>query len=401
MLKKILTIALAALIPCGMSAQDDSRRSHRSSLCTIMIKHTGDEYADHIERQFLQIPVDDKFNDHNLSVRVATVSDGEAEDDEITGFVDRNRLASRLVAKWFNRNKFTGECNLDLVRSRGLYDATGMDHEIASRSRLGLNIIMDAGEQLIGHTYLLMHEITYIDKGERSGFWGDIAGAAIAIGAAAAGIDADLATDLGTLGNLTVSSLKGFKVKIHSRLYRLVWDKETSDLFFASHYHDASMTGDGRLFDSERDKYRMEYIGDIVSKGGTTSFLGINEDRPDLMIRKACARAMEENVADLQKIYPQFRVMTPVTSAEPTITAGIGIKEGVTAGSRYEVLECRMKDGKTTYKRVGIVKPIPNMIWDNRFMATEEGCAAAHLGVTTFTKESGGDFYPGMLIREI
>ncbi len=382
-------------------AQTEDVRSHRSSLCSIMIKHTEDEYADDIEKQFLQIPVDDKFNDHNLSVRVATVSDTEVSDSDIDSFVERNKVASRLVGRWFNRNKLTGECNLNMVRSRGFYDASVMDYELASRSRLGQNIIADAGEELIGHTYLLTHEITYIDKGKRSSFWGDVAGAALTLGTSVAGLDEDVAASIGALGNLTISSLKGFRVRIHSRLYRLVWDKETSDMFFSSHYWAPGMPGDGHKFDTERDRYRLEYVGDIVSKGGSTSFMGINEDRPELMIRKACARAMEENVADLQKKFPTFRIKTPLTTTAPAITAGIGLKEGVTEKSRFEVLECQKKDGITTYKRVGVIKPIPNMIWDNRFMATEEGAETARLGATTFTKESGGDFYPGMLIREI
>lgn len=397
-----LILGIALVWPSGkVLAQGEDVRSHRSSLCSIMIKHTEDEYADPIEKQFLQIPVDDKFNDHNLAVRVTSVSDKDVEDADVDGFIERNKVASRLVARWFNRNKLTGECNLNMVRSRGFYDASAMDYEIASRSRLGQNIIADAGEELIGHTYLLMHEITYIDKGKRSSFWGGVVGAALTIGTSVAGLDDDLASDIGAIGNLTVSSLKGFRVKIHSRLYRLVWDKETSDLFFSSHYWEPGMASDGHRFDAERDKYRLEYVGDIVSKGGSTSFLGINEDRPELMIRKACARALEENVADLQKAFPQFRIKTPLTSTAPAITAGIGLKEGVTAKSRFEVLECQEKDGITTYKRVGVIKPIPNMIWDNRFMATEEGAETARLGATSFTKESGGDFYPGMLIREM
>lgn len=397
-----LILGIALVWPSDKAlAQGEDVRSHRSSLCSIMIKHTEDEYADQIEKQFLLIPIDDKFNDHNLAVRVTTVSDRDVEDADVDGFIERNRVASRLVGRWFNRNKLTGECNLNMVRSRGFYDASAMDYEIASRSRLGQNIIADAGEELIGHTYLLMHEITYIDKGKRSSFWGDVVGAALTVGTSVAGLDDDLASDIGTIGNLTVSSLKGFRVKIHSRLYRLVWDKETSDLFFSSHYWEPGMTSDGHRFDAERDKYHLEYVGDIVSKGGSTSFLGINEDQPELMIRKACARALEENVADLQKEFPQFRIKTPLTATAPAITAGIGLKEGVTANSRFEVLECQEKDGITTYKRVGVIKPIPNMIWDNRFMATEEGAETARLGVTSFTKESGGDFYPGMLIREM
>ena len=119
------------------------------------------------------------------------------------------------------------------------------------------------------------------------------------------------------------------------------------------------------------------------------------------MIRKACQRAIDDNIVDLQKKFEQFRVKTPITSISPTITAQIGMKEGVSSESRYEVLEVIDNNGSMEYKRVGVIKPVPTMIWDNRFMAMEEGAYGADLGATTFIVESGKNFYPGMLIREI
>ena len=53
------------------------------------------------------------------------------------------------------------------------------------------------------------------------------------------------------------------------------------------------------------------------------------------------------------------------------------------------------------YKRKGTIKPVKGKIWDNRFMAKEEGAENSDLGFTTFTKVSGGDFYPGLLVREL
>lgn len=401
---KIFLIAVLSI--CGISveaavSQTDSIRSRRSSLCSIMVKHMEDKYAKEIEEQFLEIPIDEKFNDHNLSVRVAYVNGTKPSTDEITKFVEDNQIASRLVGRWFNRNKFTGECNLDLIKTRGLYDASAMDYELASKSVLGKAALEDAGEDLISHTYLMVNDITYIDKGKRSSIWGGVAGALLMAGAIYAGVDKSTAQDIGNLGNAVVSSIKGFRVKIHSRLYRLVWDEPTSAHFYSNHYSQEGMSTDPTLFDKERGKYRVEYVGDVISKGGTTSFLGINEDQPQLMIRKACTRAIDENVADLQKKYEQFRTKSPILSVNPTITAQVGLKEGITSDSKFEVLERQIKDGKSIYKRVGIIKPVGNMIWDNRFMAAEEGAYGANLGSTTFKKVSGGDFYPGMLIRQI
>ena len=139
----------------------------------------------------------------------------------------------------------------------------------------------------------------------------------------------------------------------------------------------------------------------MESRGGSVSFLGIKEDQPIMMVRKACQRAIDENLVDLQREYEEFRTKTPLLSVEP-LTAYIGMKEGVMEKTKFEVLETiELEDGSHKYERVGVIEPIPNMVWDNRFMAVEEGAKGAGLGFTTFRKVSGKDFSKGMLIREI
>ncbi len=398
----ILFPAMIALMSLQSFAQTDSDRYRRLSICNILVKHDSEKYADEIEEQFLNIPVSEKYNDHNLSVRVVSMDGSKALKDEsdITGFINRNEIASRLVARWFDRDILSGECTLDTIRSRGLYDASNFDIELSKNTVRRTALLEDAGEDLIGNTFLLMHEITYIDKNKRARMWGAIGQGLLSVAAAYTGSNSF--NDLGKNVNDIVSSIKGFSVKINTRLYRLVWDDETAATFWENHYSDKKYNRDGAMkFDQERSKYRVEYVGNVISKGGTTSFLGINEKQPELMIRKACQRALDSNVADLAKKYEAFRIRTPVATVSPTITAGIGLKEGVTPDSRYEVLEIENKNGKIVYKKVAELKPVATKIWDNRFMAVEEMAYGADLGATTFVKTSGGDIYPGMLIREI
>lgn len=85
-----------------------------------------------------------------------------------------------------------------------------------------------------------------------------------------------------------------------------------------------------------------------------------------------------------------------------TIEAKVGMKEGITEKSLFEVLErVKTSEGKISYKKVGEVKPVKNLIWDNRYMAEEEMAQGSTLGCTTFKKVSGSDFTPGCLIRQI
>lgn len=154
-------------------------------------------------------------------------------------------------------------------------------------------------------------------------------------------------------------------------------------------------------FNKARENYKLKYVGKVESRGGTTSFMGIKEDDPILMVRKACRRAIDENLVDLQRNYVEFRSKTPLLTTEP-LTAYIGMKEGLTPNVKFEVLEAvEDTDGSISYERVGVVQPISGMIWDNRFMATEEGSTGSNLKFTTFRAISGKNFTPGMLLREM
>ena len=389
----------------GTFAQEPVSNYRRSSIYSILVNHTDQQFANEIKEAFLQIPVPDKFNDHNLSVKVLNLdkklegAGKEKENPIITEFLQNNRVASRLVGRWFNRDFFTGQCNMELVKERGLYNATEFDKQLATRSARGMAMLQDAGEDLIGNTFVIVNDIRYVDKNK-----GAKTGAAFLkiLGAVAAAYTGNnnISNLTDNVGNM-VETLKGFKVKINTFLYKLDWSDEQAALFYQEQYAASPDATKRANFESARGKYKLKYVGKVESSGGTTSFLGINEDQPIVMVRKACQRAIDENVVDLQRNYEEFRTKTPLLTVEP-LTAYVGLKEGVSAKSKFEVLEVvEMEDGSHKYNRVGVIEPISSLIWDNRFMAEEEGAAGATLGYTTFRKVSGKDFAKGMLIREM
>lgn len=119
------------------------------------------------------------------------------------------------------------------------------------------------------------------------------------------------------------------------------------------------------------------------------------------MFLKVCTRSLDKAISELQKRFDEFKVYTPLFFTKP-FQAYIGYKEGVSEESQYEVLEKSIDNtGRTKYERIGIIRPMKGMIWDNRFMAAFEKESGSDLKFTTFEKVSGKDFYPGMLIREL
>lgn len=403
---KIQYIFLSLMMATAVEvlAQETEGDYRRSSIYSVLVNHTDQQFASEIKEAFLQIPVPDKFNDHNLSVKVLNIdkklsgANSQKENTDITEFLQSNNIASRLVARWFNRDYFTGECNMELVKERGLYNANEFDKQLANRSARGIAMLQDAGEDLIGNTFVIVNDIRYVDKNKGAKTAGGILKALGSIAAAYTGTNIDNLTD--NIGDM-VETIKGFTVKINTFLYKLDWNDEQAALFYQEQYAAKPDKTKHDKFEAARGNYKLKYVGKVESSGGTTSFMGINEDEPVVMVRKACQRAIDENVADLQRNYEEFRTKTPLLSVEP-LTAYVGMKEGVSAKSKFEVLEVvEMENGTHKYNRVGVIEPIESLIWDNRYMAEEEGAMGATLGYTTFRKISGKDFSKGMLIREM
>jgi hypothetical protein len=416
-IKYILALT-AVMLTTATYAQNDVYNYRRSSIYSVLIAHEDQQFATEIEKAFLEIPVPDKYNDHDLSNKILYYntsldmsnskkrqnmiiddSNVSKEMNLVDIFVRDNRIASRLVGKWFDRDMFTGQCDMELIRQRGLTGSSENLRQEALRNQRKMAILEDAGEELIGNTFVLINDIHYFDKQKTAKFLGAmlrVAGSALAQSTGVNTWD-----DLGKLTGSMAETLKGFNVKINTYLYQLVWNDSIQANFYLKQYSATPNESKCDFFEKHRGEFQLKYVGKQESSGSTTSFMGIKEDEPIKMVRKACQRALDENVANLQKNFEDFKVKSPLINVEP-IEAYVGLKEGITADSKYEVLQpIENENGKIEYKSVGMIQPIESKIWDNRYMAEEEGAPNAKLGFTSFKKIKGSKFLPGMLIKEI
>ena len=128
MKKLVLLLFVMCFMVVAMNAQDDAKY-RRSSIYSIMIRHHNQQFANDITRVFVDMPVPDKYNSHDLSIKIVSVDEKKValEDKAVNDFLIRNNVASHMVARWFNRDPATGVCNMDLVKSRGLYSASEFD----------------------------------------------------------------------------------------------------------------------------------------------------------------------------------------------------------------------------------------------------------------------------------
>lgn len=383
---KVTFFLLMLSSSCVYAQGEDSYVYERSSMHLMMVKHLNEKYVDIVESVFMKIPFPERFNDHNLGVK--SISFAESSKNQlynIKEFVREVNIGQKMVAKWFDFKKQTNSFDMELIKARGFYNANIGDHRLARANIRGRAMLEDAGENLIKNTYLLVNDISYQSKG--SGNW-----ILKSIGSVYSGNAGNV--------NKALQGVGGFEVTIKSYLFRLKWNDDIAMNFYTKYY-----TEDGnkelnkiKAFKADHNSFAMEFVGETSSVIKEKEFKTLKN--PESFLMKVTKRAIDDNIAKLQHQYPDFRIKAPLLSTEP-LMADVGLKEGVTEDTHFEVLERVIsEDGKMHYEKVGIIRPVKGKIKDNRYMAEEEDSADAALDATEFEVVSGKNFMPGMFIQE-
>ncbi len=382
---------------------------HRSSLHTILIESDNFPYKETVINAYYNAPFPDKYDNHNIGEKSFDPAKyGTPAKDSAGGgykaitdkYLTQNNIARKLVAKWFNRHE-DGTFDMNLIGERGSYNASEMDVNIAKSSSRGMAMLSDAGEELIGNTFVVVSKVFFLSN--------EIAASLVKEGAIAAAnkISNNLARTIAIkAAEVAYNKAKeGYSVWTTSYLYKLAWNDSIAAIFYKDLWMDKSNIDPSRKakFDNS-NLFRLDYIGSDFSKSLVT--FSLKEKRSEeRIIEIATVRNVDAVYAKLQKKYDVFKTKTPLYTGYP-ITAKIGLKEGLEPGDRYEVLEqVQDENGKTKYVRKGTIKVDKNQIWDNRFNAGEEESDKKSSGdkpkVDRTLFEGGKDFFPGMLIRQI
>lgn len=416
-------------VPASDSGHIDKYR--RSSLYTVLMKHSAFKYGEAIDSAFMAMPTPDKFNCHDLTVRsfessaVKQKKKGKYKQEvnlrDIEAFIREQDVARGMVAKWFNRCPETGTFDMRLIQERGNYDASQADISLAERSARGRAMLADAGEELIGKTFLLVNDITFVDKGEKSAKAG---GWLRALGAIAGAVTGDSGlSSVGDSAAKLVNEIDGFTVNITSYLYRLDWNDEVQGTFYVLYWNDPSAPDPARrmAFDTT-GLFRLTYVGQTSTSAANLSSKSLSAKSKESQMLKVCTRAIDKSIVQLQRDFDQFKVNVPLyrINDDGTVEVQIGLKEGINARSQFDVLmPVEGEDGRMTYEKVGRIQPIAGRIWDNRFGADEDAEALAADGeaaqgaqdeeqgdvtltASTFKVLSGAHrIVPGCLVREV
>ena len=377
----------------GTQVPSQPDKYRRSSLYTLLVPGGSTEYGDAIESAYISAPLPAKFNDHNLPNRIAPR--GLTDEKSVTKFLEENHIARAMVAKWFNRSA-KGGFSMDLIAQRGAYDATQIDVNVAKSSQRGMALLSDAGEELIGNTFIMVTYFKYtkideVAKGVGTGvsIFASIVGAATGVNLSAVSTAATVAT----------SMMDGYGVQAHTFLYRLNWNDQIASTFYNQYWMDDAHYDAARkaAFDNS-EIFSLQYVG--MDKAGQPMMTSKFDKRSKKeQIKDATLLAAHKVIVVLQRKHQEFRTKTPIYSVNP-IMAKVGMKEGLgpkEKNPKFEVLEKVIdSNGKTQYKRVAVIKVDKGHIWDNRYVLTEDSDPGG-----TYFSGGGRDVAPGMLIKQI
>lgn len=437
----LLTFALCISFVTLASAQAPGEFSdvkyRRSSLHTMLMETSSYPQKDIVMKAYNDAPFPDKYNDHNIGIRMfdpsqftvtdkdreafgqkkksllgkallgigseatAGIIDSTANDDRIIieKYFKTQGVARQLVSKWFNRSS-DGSFNFDMVAERGTYNATEMEADIAAGATKGSSVVQDAGIELIGNTFVVVSKLAFVENEPTVRTIRDAS-----ILTAEENSKSDLAKQLAiqAANEVYEKTKEGYSVWTTSYLYKLAWNDSTQAVFFNDLWIDKTNPDPNKkaAFDTT-DLFSMEFVGSEKSSSLVTFSLKVKRTEEEI-IELATVRNVEKVFAKLQKEYDVFKPKTPLLTGTP-ITAKIGKKEGLEGGEKFEVLEqvLNPKTGLTEYKKVGSVSVDKDSLWDNRFNAgtdPEDGKVENTIDRTTF--KGSGKFYAGMLLRQV
>ena len=429
-MKKIIGLVLLTVSFNLLAQEKTDVKYRRSSLHTMVVESEKFPKKEVVLNAFSNAPFPDKYNEHTIGEKSFNPANYTLTAEEkatiyntskisvleidslakelpfrIQKYISKEKIANKLVAKWFNRQA-DGSFDWNLVADRGVFNASFLETKSAQNSSDGEALLKTAGFELIGNTFVVINKFKFYANEPVAAVIRDVA--KIEAAKSMAG-KPQMLIDMANkaIDAIYEKTKEGYSIFATAYLYKLAWNDTISTMFFTDMYMEKGSI-DAKKKDAfdKSDLFKLEFVGEETASGLVT--FSLKEKRTeDQTINIATNRIIDNVYAKLQKKYDVFKTKTPLYTGYP-ITAKIGIKEGLEGGEEFEVLEqiIDQKTGLATYKKVGKIKVDKKLIWDNRY---NDGGAAdpvvegeeAKPVIDRTTFKGGKKFYSGLLIKQI
>ena len=360
-----------------------SKEYDRCALTLLWNNYQEDSYYQMKEQAFKKcLLVPDKYDKNELSGIQLSLDNELTKMDfssnaskKIKNLVEENFIPSKIIAFWFNQQE-DGSFKMDRIAERGQYNATIEDIDQAMLTKRGLNMIQDAGLNLIDKSHILIFDVTNIKT--------------MAEVAKARGSKADDGQNT-ILGNsMNPAKKNGYKGDVKLYLYKIDFTDSIASIFYNNYWVNES---DDAQRKSERKealstfKFPLSFVmefsvtksGDEIKQGyaGAPSRAKSSEE----LFTELVASGISSLIEEMERTYGGCAVKSRLKTVKPKITADIGRKEGVFVDQRYFVYEDVMKGNTIVSKRRGVIRA--KTVADNRKMASTDN-------VKTIFYQTGG-----------
>ena len=325
---------------------------NRNGLTVVTIAR-GDSYDEMIERAATAIP--EKFDLNNINANVIKINRKRSSElpalttEDISGFLNKLDIGRDVVSFIFGR-KSDGMMNDNLLRERGMYNATDQDVINARASQVGLNNLAEDYDKLIRSSYIMVFDDNDIKKTT-------------------------------TYNKKTGKSSTTYSAKATANVYRINFDlDELWNAWIYEDDNDAKKAEKIKAF--ENMPITLIPVGRVESSGSSGE--GYQE---------AINQSFNDALFKLERQIDEWQVRVYVTSVKP-IAAKIGKKESLGNGTRYRAYSYKenSKGDLVSVKR-GYVRAYD--VVDNRSVATGDS------ETSKFFQISGAqNIQPGWLLRE-
>ncbi len=367
-MKRNFFIIVAIFLFASASAQDiiQSAKKVKSQVVSSeydrnSFTYLGIDFAEQFSakacEKLAEVAVPDKFYDNKLTPGTLVVANKRSAFTEGTGpmkrlanesvinLLNEEKVGQKILSKWFNRQS-DGTFNVDVLKERGMFNASDADFLVASASKRGESALMDMGMGLIDKSYVLVFDfdqlMTMNQVYERDSV------------------------------PVERRNMNGYKASVNAYLYKLNFNDSVAAYFFQDYWTSTPDKVKADAFEAAKFPFvpvqyiRKDILGTQYNPGHA---LAPKEQKSgDELLKMLVETAQQAIIKDIENKNDGFRVKAFVSGVKP-IAAKIGKKEGLAFDQRYFVYENKSRgDGTIVSKRRGVVKAMK--VVDNRTVTT-------------------------------
>lgn len=348
---------------------------NRSSVTLMVLDFPGDYHYNFVRNNLKSLVFSDKYYNNNLNY--ITLNSpyersyiGANKADLILKSLNEKRVANDIVAKWYSMDS-QGKMSLDLVHSRGMFNATDEAYLEAKTTKRGNAQLEDFGNRLIDMSYVVVADFY----------------------------------DIKSMEEAKVKDSRGWQASVQTYLYKIDFNEEIRNKIYDNWIYDEDTpeVKDTKRIALSKIEIPLVFVTtsmntaseSVSTKTSSIPLVGTKKPKTDdELMAKMIQDAYNEILYNLEMKVEDFKVITSINGVNP-LRAKIGKKEGIKTDYRFFAYEYVYdeKSNLTTQKLRGVVRSTPK-IADNVQVATGKS------PTTEFYQTCGRRLQTGYLLQQ-